>query len=61
VSFRLAAYAVCIEDDRLLLARYVSPTGATHWTLLVGIGGRGATHHPRGLPGREDVPPDQRE
>jgi 8-oxo-dGTP pyrophosphatase MutT (NUDIX family) len=29
VSFRLAAYAVCIDDDRLLLA-YHSPTG--HWT-----------------------------
>ncbi|MGI5175415.1 NUDIX hydrolase [Dactylosporangium sp. CA-152071] len=34
MSFRLAAYAVCLERDRLLLARYVSPaTGATLWTL----------------------------
>jgi 8-oxo-dGTP diphosphatase len=27
MSFRLAAYAVCIEDGRVLLARYVSATG----------------------------------
>ena len=33
MSFRLAAYAVCIEDGRVLLARFVSPSGATHWTL----------------------------
>jgi 8-oxo-dGTP diphosphatase len=33
MSFRLAAYAVCIDDGRLLLARYVSPTGDTNWTL----------------------------
>ena len=33
MSFRLAAYAVCIEDGRVLLARYVPPTGQTHWTL----------------------------
>jgi 8-oxo-dGTP pyrophosphatase MutT (NUDIX family) len=33
MSFRLAAYAVCIEDGRVLLARFVSPTGDTHWTL----------------------------
>jgi ADP-ribose pyrophosphatase YjhB (NUDIX family) len=33
MSFRLAAYAVCIEDERVLLARYVSPTGDTNWTL----------------------------
>ena len=33
MSFRLAAYAVCIEDGRVLLAHYVSPTGETHWTL----------------------------
>lgn len=33
MSFRLAAYAVCIEDERVLLARYVSPAGATNWTL----------------------------
>ncbi|MDG4827432.1 NUDIX domain-containing protein [Asanoa sp. WMMD1127] len=33
MSFRLAAYAVCIDDGRVLLARYVSPTGDTNWTL----------------------------
>jgi 8-oxo-dGTP diphosphatase len=33
VSFRLAAYAVCIDDGRVLLARYLSPTGKTNWTL----------------------------
>ena len=31
---RVAAYGICIEDDRLLLAHYVSPDGAQrHWTL----------------------------
>ena len=33
MSFRLAAYAVCIEDERVLLARFIPPTGDTHWTL----------------------------
>lgn len=33
MSFRLAAYAVCIEDGRVLLARHVSPGGASRWTL----------------------------
>ncbi|MGW7466973.1 NUDIX hydrolase [Streptomyces xantholiticus] len=33
MSFRLAAYAVCIEDARVLLARHVSPEGDTTWTL----------------------------
>ncbi|OXM54910.1 NUDIX hydrolase [Amycolatopsis alba] len=33
MSFRLAAYAVCVEDGRVLLARHVSPTGDTNWTL----------------------------
>ena len=33
MSFRLAAYAVCIEDERILLARCVSPTGGSNWTL----------------------------
>lgn len=34
MSFRLAAYAVCIDDDRILLARCVSPgTGESTWTL----------------------------
>src|ERR1700727_1304358 len=33
MSFRLAAYAVCIDDGRGLSARYVSPEGASSWTL----------------------------
>ncbi|WP_026922603.1 NUDIX hydrolase [Glycomyces arizonensis] len=33
MSFRLAAYAVCVEDGRVLLARYVPTTGEDHWTL----------------------------
>lgn len=33
MSFRLAAYAVCIEDGRVLLAHYVKPNGERHWTL----------------------------
>jgi ADP-ribose pyrophosphatase YjhB (NUDIX family) len=33
MSFRLAAYAVCIEDGRVLLARYVPAEGETSWTL----------------------------
>jgi len=33
VSFRLAAYAVCMKDERVLLAHYVRPTGERHWTL----------------------------
>ena len=33
MSLRLAAYAVCIEDGRVLLALHVSPTGETTWTL----------------------------
>lgn len=40
MSFRMAAYAVCIEDGRVLLARYVSPKGegegegqGSWWTL----------------------------
>ena len=33
MSFRLAAYAVCIEDGRILLARYVPPKGESKWTL----------------------------
>ncbi|QUH02091.1 NUDIX hydrolase [Saccharopolyspora erythraea] len=33
MSFRLAAYAVCIEDGRVLLARCASPTGESNWTL----------------------------
>ena len=35
---RLAAYAVCLSDDRMLLARYVSPDGdRRHWTLPGGM------------------------
>ncbi|WP_438306376.1 NUDIX hydrolase [Streptomyces sp. HUAS TT11] len=33
MSFRLAAYAVCIEGGRVLLARHVPPTGESTWTL----------------------------
>ncbi|MFD5064651.1 NUDIX hydrolase [Streptomyces sp. NPDC058394] len=33
MSFRMAAYAVCIEDGRVLLARHVPPKGETNWTL----------------------------
>ena len=34
MSFRLAAYAVCVVGGRVLLARYVSPRGdGTWWTL----------------------------
>jgi 8-oxo-dGTP diphosphatase len=33
MSFRLAAYAVCIEGGRVLLAHYMSPTGGSNWTL----------------------------
>ncbi|MDX3800472.1 NUDIX hydrolase [Streptomyces sp. AK04-3B] len=33
MSFRLAAYAVCIEGRRVLLARHVPPVGESCWTL----------------------------
>lgn len=33
MSFRLAAYAVCIEDGRVLLAHHVPPQGEASWTL----------------------------
>ncbi|MCI3928309.1 NUDIX hydrolase [Streptomyces sp. AN091965] len=33
MSFRLAAYAVCMEGRRVLLARHVSPEGESTWTL----------------------------
>ncbi|MFI6875606.1 NUDIX hydrolase [Streptomyces sp. NPDC050400] len=33
MSFRLAAYAVCIEGGQVLLARHVSPKGESNWTL----------------------------
>lgn len=32
-GFRLAAYAVCVEGVRVLLARHVSPHGESTWTL----------------------------
>ncbi|WP_045741715.1 NUDIX hydrolase [Actinoplanes rectilineatus] len=32
-EFRLAAYGICLDRDRVLLAHYVSPKGDTHWTL----------------------------
>lgn len=33
MSFRLAAYAVCVEDERVLLARHIPPKGESTWTL----------------------------
>ncbi|MEU2723709.1 NUDIX hydrolase [Streptomyces smyrnaeus] len=33
MSFRLAAYAVCVEGGRVLLARHVPPNGEANWTL----------------------------
>src|SRR5215469_18109348 len=36
MSFRLAAYAVCIEDGRVLLARYVQPEFEANWWTLPG-------------------------
>ncbi|MFD4764459.1 NUDIX hydrolase [Streptomyces sp. NPDC058439] len=33
MSFRLAAYAVCIEGGRVLLARHVPSKGESNWTL----------------------------
>lgn len=33
MSFRLAAYAVCIEEGHLLLVLHVAPTGEQTWTL----------------------------
>ncbi|HEV2639567.1 MAG TPA: NUDIX hydrolase [Actinocrinis sp.] len=33
MSLRLATYAVCIEAGRVLVARCVSPTGESTWTL----------------------------
>lgn len=32
-SFRLAAYAVCVERRRVLLARSIEPDGGVTWTL----------------------------
>ncbi|SFL17188.1 NUDIX hydrolase [Streptomyces pini] len=33
MSFRLAAYAVCVEDGRVLLARHLLTDGGSRWTL----------------------------
>jgi ADP-ribose pyrophosphatase YjhB (NUDIX family) len=33
VSLRLAAYAVCMEGERVLVARHVSAAGVSTWTL----------------------------
>ncbi|MGW7080065.1 NUDIX hydrolase [Streptomyces sp. NPDC054866] len=33
MSFRLAAYAVCLAGGRVLLARHVSARGESNWTL----------------------------
>ncbi|MFE9997281.1 NUDIX hydrolase [Streptomyces avermitilis] len=33
MSFRLAAYAVCFEEERVLLARRIPPEGGSNWTL----------------------------
>ncbi|WP_302851359.1 NUDIX domain-containing protein [Actinomadura sp. WMMB 499] len=33
MSFRLAAYAVCVADGRVLLARHIPPGGTSNWTL----------------------------
>lgn len=33
MSFRLAAYAVCLEAQRVLLVRHVPPVGEPLWTL----------------------------
>lgn len=33
MSFRLAAYAVCIQDEQVLLARHVPAVGESNWTL----------------------------
>ncbi|MGR8010537.1 NUDIX hydrolase [Streptomyces hypolithicus] len=32
-ELRVAAYAVCVRDGQLLLARWVAPDGAKRWTL----------------------------
>lgn len=33
MSFRLAAYAVCIEEGKVLLARHEQPDGEANWSL----------------------------
>lgn len=37
MSFRLAAYAVCIDEGRVLLARWTGPGGDSSWTLPGGM------------------------
>jgi ADP-ribose pyrophosphatase YjhB (NUDIX family) len=37
MSLRLAAYAVCIKDAPVLLARFVPRQGETYWTLPGGM------------------------
>jgi 8-oxo-dGTP diphosphatase len=32
MDLRLAAYAVCVEEGRALLARHAPPNGQTNWT-----------------------------
>ncbi|MFG1703126.1 NUDIX hydrolase [Nonomuraea sp. M3C6] len=32
-ELRVAAYAICVEDGKILLARWVGPGGDKHWTL----------------------------
>ncbi|MBT2505254.1 NUDIX hydrolase [Streptomyces sp. ISL-98] len=32
-ELRVAAYAVCVRDEQVLLARWVAPDGAKRWTL----------------------------
>ncbi|WP_229858718.1 NUDIX hydrolase, partial [Streptomyces anandii] len=32
-ELRVAAYAVCVRDGRMLLARWVARDGARRWTL----------------------------
>ena len=41
MSLRLAAYAVCIEDGRVLLAHYTPSEGEASWTLPGGRVERG--------------------
>ncbi len=47
MSFRLAAYAVCVEDGRVLLARHVPPEGTSTWTLPGGGVEQGRTRSTR--------------
>lgn len=51
MSFRLAAYGVCIEDGRVLLACHVAPKGKFTWTLPGGSDPSGNRSR-RSRPGR---------